>query len=67
MHLYKMLDAHKHTDEEIKKEITQLLEEIRIDVNTKVASYSKMVKFIEQVEPFVKSPTKKIKRFLYVE
>ncbi|WP_348652968.1 AMP-binding protein [uncultured Sulfurimonas sp.] len=63
----KMLDAHKHTDEEIKKEITQLLEEIRIDVNTKVASYSKMVKFIEQVEPFVKTPTKKIKRFLYVE
>ena len=63
----KMFDAHNRTDVEIKEEITKLLEEIRMDVNAKVASYCKMVKFIEQVEPFVKTPTKKIKRFLYVE
>ena len=63
----KMFDAHNRTDIEIKEEITKLLEEIRMDVNAKVASYCKMVKFIEQVEPFVKTPTKKIKRFLYVE
>ena len=63
----KMFDAHKRPDAEVKEEITKLLEEIRLDVNTKVASYCKMVKFIEQVEPFVKTPTKKIKRFLYVE
>ena len=26
-----------------------------------------MVKFVEQIEPFIKTPTKKIKRFLYIE
>jgi len=40
---------------------------MRKDVNTKVASYCKMVKFVEQIEPFIKTPTKKIKRFLYVD
>jgi len=67
---YELLDkkfkANNTTDIEVKEKIVALLEEMRVDINTRVASYSKMIKFIEQIEPFIKTPTKKIKRFLYV-
>lgn len=62
-----MFQAHNLPESEVKEKINELLEEMRQDVNTKVASYAKMVKFVEQIEPFIKTPTKKIKRFLYVE
>lgn len=45
----------------------ELLESIRADVNTKVSSFSKVAKVIEQTEPFEKTPTQKIKRYLYVD
>jgi len=63
----KMFKASEAPESEVKEKINNLLEEMRKDVNTKVASYCKMVKFIEQIEPFIKTPTKKIKRFLYVD
>ncbi|MDF1876740.1 AMP-binding protein [Sulfurimonas sp. SAG-AH-194-L11] len=63
----KMFEAHNLPDSQVKEKINELLEEMRQDVNTKVATYAKMVKFVEQIEPFIKTPTKKIKRFLYVE
>ena len=63
----KMFQASSTTDTQVKEKINELLEEMRQDVNTKVASYAKMVKFVEQIEPFIKTPTKKIKRFLYVD
>ena len=63
----KMFQASSTTDTQVKEKINELLEEMRKDVNTKVASYAKMIKFIEQIEPFIKTPTKKIKRFLYVD
>jgi len=46
--------------------IDELLEEIRREVNTKVSAFSRVKKIIEQREPFEKTPTKKIKRYLYV-
>jgi len=61
----KTFDTSKLSDVQVKEKITALLEDMRIAVNKKVAAYSRMVKFIEQIEPFVKTPTKKIKRFLY--
>ena len=63
----KMFKADNAPESEVKEKINNLLEEMRKDVNTKVANYCKMVKFVEQIEPFVKTPTKKIKRFLYVD
>ena len=63
----KMFEADNTPDAAVKEKIHALLEEMRKDVNTKVASYCKMVKFVEQIEPFIKTPTKKIKRFLYVD
>ena len=63
----KKFQASSMPENEIKEKINKLLEEMRLEVNQKLASYSKITKFVEQIEPFVKTPTKKIKRFLYVE
>ncbi len=60
-----MFKANNTPDAEVREKIAAYLEEMRIDVNSKVSSFCRMVKFVEQIEPFVKTPTKKIKRFLY--
>ncbi len=66
---YELLDkkfkANHSPDSKVKEEISNLLEEIKKDVNLQLASYSKIVNFVEQIEPFIKTPTKKIKRYLY--
>ena len=62
-----MFSANKNSDAKVKEDIDKLLENMRQDINSKVSSFSKMVKFIEQIEPFVKTPTKKIKRYLYTD
>ncbi|MGB5964424.1 MAG: AMP-binding protein [Sulfurimonadaceae bacterium] len=49
------------------EKIEKFLEDIRVEVNEKVSSFSRIRKVIEQREEFVKTPTKKIKRYLYVE
>jgi len=63
----KMFKANNTPENEVKEKINNLLEEMRIETNKQVASFSKIVKFVEQIEPFVKTPTKKIKRYLYTE
>ncbi len=63
----KIFHADTNPDSRVKEEITHLLEEMRKEVNSQLASYCKIMKFIEQIEPFVKTPTKKIKRFLYTD
>ncbi|MBN1466970.1 AMP-binding protein [candidate division KSB1 bacterium] len=50
---------------EASKLIQNILEGIKKNVNANVASYSRIHKIIEQPEEFVKTPTKKIKRYLY--
>lgn len=66
---YELLDkkfrANTNPDAKVKEEINAFLEQMRNEVNSQLASYSKIVKFVEQIEPFVKTPTKKIKRYLY--
>lgn len=57
-------------DEEVinkktKESIAEYLEEMRDSVNSQISSFSRIIKFIEQKEPFEKTPTKKIKRYLY--
>lgn len=61
----KMFKADSTPDAEVRQKIDNLLEEMRVDINSQISSFSRMVKFIEQIEPFVKTPTKKIKRYLY--
>ncbi len=48
------------------EKVAELLEEIRQEVNEKVSSFSRIKKVVEQREEFIKTPTKKIKRYLYV-
>lgn len=66
---YEKLDAgfsEEHlTEHEIRNRIESLLEKLRRDVNHQVASFCRLNKMIEQTEPFEKTPTQKIKRFLY--
>jgi long-chain acyl-CoA synthetase len=59
-----ILNAQKHTIRP--EEIAEILEDVRKDTNKKLPDYSKINKLIEQPEPFVKTPTNKIKRMLYV-
>jgi long-chain acyl-CoA synthetase len=47
------------------KFIAKFLEDIRTHLNNNVSSFSRIHKLIEQKEPFEKTPTQKIKRFLY--
>ena len=67
---YEKLD-HRNSDQKIdiaqeKKIIEDLLEKIKDDTNKELSKFSKITKFLEQQEPFETTPTKKIKRYLYV-
>jgi len=66
---YELLDEEfserKLKEKEIRGEINKRLEEIKKYVNENVSSFSRLSKVIEQPEPFEKTPTQKIKRYLY--
>lgn len=68
---YERLDnesrLNKWTDSQITERIKILLNEIRQCTNGKIATFSRIHTVIEQTEPFEKTPTKKIKRFLYTQ
>ena len=49
------------------KFVTKHLADIKTHLNNNVATNSRIHKLIEQKEPFEKTPTQKIKRFLYQE
>ncbi len=51
---------------EIRDFIKELLVKLRDDTNAKLASFSRIAEVQEQTEPFEKTPTHKIKRYLYV-
>lgn len=46
--------------------IEKMFEKMRTETNAKVASFAKLHKIVEQPEPFEKTATQKIKRYLYV-
>ena len=52
-------------ESEARKKIEGLLNEIMEMTNSRVSTFSKINKIVEQPEPFEKTPTKKIKRYLY--
>ena len=57
----------KLSDAQAQKEIQKLLEDLRKQVNSQVSSFSRLQRIIEQPEPFEKTPTQKIKRYLYTQ
>ena len=65
--LDEMFEANNNPDSKVADEIINFLEKLRLSVNSELSSFSKIQKFVEQIEPFVKTPTKKIKRYLYAD
>jgi long-chain acyl-CoA synthetase len=66
---YEKLDesfsAEGLTEAQIRSRIETMLEDIRKTTNESVSAFSRIARVIEQVEPFEKTPTQKIKRYLY--
>lgn len=59
------MDVRHTSESEQHRRIETLLETIKNETNANVSKFSKISRVIEQREPFVKTPTKKIKRYLY--
>jgi len=57
----------KMNETEARKIVQNILDDIFNNSNAQLNSFSKISKIVEQVEPFEKTPTHKIKRFLYSE
>ena len=68
---YELIDkehkAKRSNEKQMREFINNLLQDIRRGVNSQVSTFSRIHRIIEQLEPFVKTPTKKIKRYLYTE
>lgn len=63
---YERLQARLRVSaEQLARDAAALLKELRGRVNARLAAFSRLGDVIEQVEPFEKTPTRKIKRFLY--
>jgi len=62
-------EAYKHLREEVsqfvEKKTEEILLELKIYVNTRVNKFSQLHNIVLQQDPFQKTATKKIKRFLY--
>ncbi len=68
---YEALDAFfaekKMEAAQIREHVRRILEDIKTKVNAGVSSFSRLSRIIEQIEPFEKTPTQKIKRYLYID
>lgn len=51
---------------DISTDLSQILEDVRVEVNKQLPSHSRIARIIEQPSPFMKTPTNKIKRAEYV-
>ncbi len=63
--IQKQFDNIKNKTQEMEKQVGDILTNIRQNVNDEVNKFSKLTNIFEQKEPFVKTPTQKIKRYLY--
>ncbi|MDW7681689.1 MAG: AMP-binding protein, partial [bacterium] len=59
--------AQKLNETQIRQRIARILDDVKQNVNSNIADYSRIHEVIEQPEPFEKTPTQKIKRYLYTE
>lgn len=63
---YEAIDAHIKEHPQVPVNIAEILEKIRLQINTQLSSFSHIIKIFEQREPFDLTPTKKVKRYLYL-
>jgi len=68
---YETLDevfgVKKMMESEVRAKVQGILEAVRQETNTKVSTFARLARVVEQVEPFEKTPTQKIKRFIYLD
>ncbi|MCX7874763.1 MAG: AMP-binding protein [Melioribacteraceae bacterium] len=68
---YDEIDKHfniqKLTEPEVREIKNKIFDDWLIQINSRVNTFSRINKIIEQTIPFEKTPTQKIKRFLYSE
>jgi len=57
----------KLTESESRKIVNKILADLLPQFNERINTFSRINKIIEQAEPFEKTPTQKIKRYLYVD
>ena len=57
----------KLTEPEARKVVNKILDDLLFQINERVNTFSRINKIVEQRESFEKTPTQKIKRYLYVE
>jgi long-chain acyl-CoA synthetase len=57
----------KLTEQKAREIVNNILNNLLQQVNERVNTFSRINKIVEQPEPFEKTPTQKIKRYLYVE
>jgi len=62
-----LIAERKFSEAQLREHIRGRLDDIKRHVNENVAAFSRLGRVIEQTEPFEKTPTQKIKRFLYVD
>ena len=59
--------VNKMIESDVRRKVEAVLEQVRKEANAKVSSFAKVARVREQVEPFDKTPTHKIKRFVYLD
>jgi long-chain acyl-CoA synthetase len=64
---YDLIDEETKGESEKQKleYIEQLLEKLKLAINPQLSAFSQISRFVEHKEPFEKTPTHKIKRYLY--
>jgi long-chain acyl-CoA synthetase len=60
-----ILGIRQKSETQTQAKVADILEDIRTEVNENISSFSRIKKVVEQREEFIKTPTKKIKRYLY--
>ncbi|QGY41938.1 AMP-binding protein [Pseudodesulfovibrio cashew] len=64
--LDEQFDVSRMIESDVRDKVEGILEEIRNEVNGKVSTFARLARITEQVDPFEKTPTQKIKRFIYL-
>lgn len=59
-------ERNKLNEAEAEKLIKDILEQVRLEINEQLPNFSNISKIIEYPEPFEKTPTNKVKRYLYI-
>jgi len=60
-----MFKDDQSSESKTREGIAGLLKELKLQINERLPSYSRIASIVEQTEPFEKTPTQKIKRHLY--